>query len=221
MLVHTGFSQETNVGEKTNRNRITRSNENSFGVKIGYNLSGISNFGGGYKSGINAGFVTESFLNKNKSTSISLGLSYSMQGATGEVPEGGLKGERASLLSQYINIPVLVKVYTRNNRFSFDLGFQFGYLVNMRESASNISIKYPKDWYNSIDVSYCYGASYNFSKVTLSARIISGLTNVINMESYKSGILAVDPESIVKDIDMSKLKRNNNRVIEISMSFKF
>ena len=187
-----------------------RENKNSFGVKIGYNLSNISNIGGDSKSGINVGVVSEFFLDKKKLISISPGLSYSMQGIKDDVYGNGFSNDKVVISANYINLPVLLKAYFPNKKFSADIGFQFGYMVNMKVSTADVSVKAPRELFNSLDVSYVYGLSYNFSRITLSVRGITGLSNVIDIDAINE----------VSDTG-SESNKNKNQVFELGFCFKF
>ncbi len=103
-------------------------NESNTGLKGGYNLSAVSFDGDGetgQRHSFHLGFYTESFLNPN--IALQLELLYSQQGY--EIREGG--GTFTQKLN-YINLPLLLKIYPTDN-FFLETGPQLGYAITHKE----------------------------------------------------------------------------------------
>ncbi len=103
-------------------------NDSNTGIKGGYNLSAVSFDGDGetgQRHSFHIGFYTESFLNPN--VAIQLELQYSQQGY--EIRDSG--GTFTQKLN-YINLPLLLKIYPSDN-FFLETGPQIGYAITHKE----------------------------------------------------------------------------------------
>lgn len=153
----------------------------SFAPKIGLNLSDMKGdyFDGKMKIGLNAGFTAE--YKFSKIFAIEPGVFYSMQGIKDEY-------KYEELRKDYINIPVLAKVYIKNG-FNVFAGPQLGV---------NISGKYIRFNYNGmiyvekyaiqpLDLSLILGMGYQFKMgFLISANYNIGFTNITDNSAEPS-----------------------------------
>lgn len=106
-----------------------QNNSNNTGLKAGYNLAAVSMDGSsetGQRHAFHIGFYTESFASKD--FSVQLELLYSQQGY--EINDNG--GTFTQKLN-YINLPVMLKVYPNPN-FFLETGPQIGLAVSHKET---------------------------------------------------------------------------------------
>lgn len=85
----------------------------------------------------------------------------------------------------YINVPVLAKVYVFNG-LSLVAGPQFGFLVENEISSENGEIELDSDNFNNFDMSVGMGAEYKFNKFFLYGRYNAGLTDIYETESINA-----------------------------------
>ncbi|WP_034044339.1 porin family protein [Wocania ichthyoenteri] len=113
-----------NAKAQENKNS-TKSNA---GIKLGYNLAAV-NFDGdtetGQRHAFHVGFYGESFL--NESVALQIELLYSQQGY--ELQDNG--GTFTQKLN-YINLPLLLKIYPSEN-FFLEAGPQIGLAISHKE----------------------------------------------------------------------------------------
>lgn len=127
----------------------------SFMPKAGLNLANMTKVDGNVRAGINIGAGVEFGI--TPMFAIESGLFYSMQGAEDEAL--GIKG---TIKNDYLNIPVLAKVYVYEG-LNFFAGPQLGFLVNakgkLQENKASIQSDM-KDYYNKVDFGLTLGAGY-------------------------------------------------------------
>ena len=157
-----------------------------FGVKGGVNFSSFN--GDGY----------DDFVNPEERTSFHLGLLaeipvsdrfsiqpevlYSAQGYDIASIDGG---DDIEYQLDYINVPVLAKVYLFN-RFSLEAGPQIGFLVH-EEVDSNPTgdggdFNLNNDQFKKVDFGVGLGASYKISNFFISGRYTLGLTDIYDID---------------------------------------
>lgn len=145
----------------------------TIGPKLGFNATNITNSVGKNKISFSLGGFAE--FKFNDFLAIQPELLYSRQGY--RTKSNGIKGKHRV---NYLNIPVLAKLYVLDN-FSVDLGPQFGFALNDRYKSKigdTITKTKNKD-FNVFDVSFAFGVSYELDMgLMLSARYNLGLTNV-------------------------------------------
>lgn len=129
-----------------------------FGIKGGLNVANEGTISHGafpeYRIGLHlGGFMEYAVSNK---VDIQPELLYSMQ--------GGRFGDN-TLKLDYINIPVIFKIYVNQaRRFSIDVGPKLGYMINAKIAFwyGTVDLSDYSD-YNKIDGAVCLGASYKFN----------------------------------------------------------
>ncbi|MDY4043058.1 MAG: porin family protein [Marinifilaceae bacterium] len=173
--------------------------EFGFGPKVGFNWTSISTYNKN-KCDFSAGVFADVRFNRYIGAQIE--ALYSRQGTRHK--ENGTKWY---FKYDYVNIPILAKVYIFK-RFSFDLGPQFGFLINDKVKWKTTPLKGTDERYSDImknfDFSLALGFSYDFKfGLVASARYNIGLTQVME----KHNIL----------VDGS----NYNRVFQFSLGWKF
>lgn len=148
------------------------------GPKFGWNITNVSNIDDSKnKFSIHVGAFAE--VKVNDYLSIQPELVYSRQGLRHEKIEGWKYKSRVN----YLNIPVLAKLYVLEN-LSVDLGPQLGFALNGKD-------KYKKSGdtrtekirhLNTVEVSFAVGVSYNWNDLMFSARYNIGLSNVMDKD---------------------------------------
>jgi hypothetical protein len=125
-----------------------------FGVKAGLNVSSESADEGSTDSrvGLHAGFFAEFFISNQ--FGIQPELQYSMQG--GKSP--GITDK-----FDYVNLPVVLKIYVFKRDLSINVGPQFSYLVSGKYTSNGNSHDIYKAM-NKFDVAVGLGASYKFAE---------------------------------------------------------
>ena len=143
-----------------------------FGLKGGLNLASIkTNDGAEYDSraSLNVGGLAHIHLTPH--FALQPELIYSGQGA---------ERQDVKIKLGYINIPVLGQ-YMTGNGFRLETGPQVGFLVSAQNKSNEETVDV-KDNYEGVDVSWAFGASYQFphSGAGIDARYNLGLTNIYN-----------------------------------------
>lgn len=149
-----------------------------YGGKVGLNVTNISNMEAKAKASIHIGAFAE--WKMNDFIGISPELVYSRQGAAQK--EDGVK---VKLRVNYLNIPILAKLYVLEN-LSVDLGPQFGFALNGKQVAKKdgTTLKNKEENLNTFDVSFPVGLSYIYDNFIISARYNIGLTNVEDKDYF-------------------------------------
>lgn len=142
-----------------------------YGAKAGLNMSTMSNWDVKNKTSVHAGAFFEwrvlDFLG------ISPEIVYSRQGARQK-----LNGIKYRYRMNYLNIPVLAKIYVWRE-LSVDAGLQFGFNLNARMvTKSGNTTTRDKVSVNTFDMSFPIGLSCSSGDFVVSARYNVGLTNV-------------------------------------------
>ena len=153
----------------------------TWGPKAGVSVTNVSQWEMDFKAGLYAGAFVEYKL--TKLIGLSPEIVYSQQGSYTE----GYIGDyytKIRINANYLNIPVLLKIYPIKN-LSVDFGPQVGFLLNMKAAVkvdgSKAKENIDQEGYNTTDVSLAMGLSYNlFERIIFSARYNQGLTNVIS-----------------------------------------
>lgn len=144
----------------------------SFAPKIGLNLSDMTGeyFDGNMKVGLNAGVAAE--YKFSSVFAVEPGIFYSMQ---------GIKDEDVELKNDYINIPLLAKIYIKSG-FNVFAGPQLG--INISEKAlitdnNDVMITKKTDEIRPLDLSLMMGIGYQFKKgFLISTNYNVGLLNI-------------------------------------------
>ena len=153
----------------------------SYGVKAGMNLANISNAGGSIKPGLFVGAVGE--YSFNDFVGLQAELVYSRQGYYDKSDIEGLGNMKVWARYNYINIPVLAKLYLIDRSFSLELGPQFGFIAGAKNkvtvAGSTDKTDISKDSYNNFDFSFGLGVSYMFAfGPEISLRYNIGITDI-------------------------------------------
>ena len=177
---------------------ISKAQEITIGPKVGMNVTNISNIDDSKnKVSIHVGAFAE--WKVNDFFAIQPEVVYSRQGF--RYKENGTKIKNRV---NYLNIPVLAKLYVLEN-LSVDLGPQLGLALNGKAVAKNNgdTHKYKNKDLNTVEFSWAIGLSYNWDRFMFSARYNIGLSNVM-------------------DKDKSWDKSNNkNHVFQLSVGYRF
>ncbi|MDO5655395.1 MAG: porin family protein [Flavobacteriaceae bacterium] len=151
------------------------------GVRAGYNLSNLN----GDKiqgvdtkslSGFHIGLFTEFPVAPR--FSIQPEVIYSTQGSKFEA-----LGKEADLRLQYINVPVLAKVYLANG-FNLQAGPQIGFLTGADWKEDGANDVDATDYLKGTDFGLLLGAGYKLAQgVTIDARYNMGLSNITDEDA--------------------------------------
>jgi len=169
----------------------------SFGLKGGLNYATLTNDEeSNFKPSVYGGAFMEYRL--GFIASISPELYYSRQGASAK--EDGIE---AQFRLNYVNLPVLVKLYLADG-LSLDLGPQLGYLLDAKLWGKEDGVSATVDAkefldMNKIDVGFAAGLTYNIGKFFLQGRYNIGFIDVVK-----------------DDVDHSK-----NNVIQLGVGIRF
>ena len=149
----------------------------NFGVKAGYNSASVDiDPGDDYdaQSGFHVGALAH--IHCGKYFAVQPELVFSTQG--GEDLNGDLD-------LKYINVPVLAQ-YMVSNGFRLQTGPQIGFLVSAQREVNNVDTDV-SDLYNTVDVSWAFGAGYVFSSgLGIDARFNLGLTDIREDNAFKA-----------------------------------
>lgn len=146
----------------------------TWGAKVGFNATNISNFDAKNKMSIHVGAFAEKRYSDLLGASAE--LIYSRQGARDK--DGDWKYK---LRVNYLNIPILAKFFVWEG-LSVDVGPQFGFALNAKQKAKgngNTAKVKIKD-FNVFDFSIPIGVTYRVEDIFVSARYNIGLTNVFD-----------------------------------------
>lgn len=148
----------------------------SYGLKFGLNVANLTNTDARAKTSIYLGAVGEYAFNDY--IGIQPEIVYSRQGEADK-----MDGVKYSTRFNYLNIPVLAKVYLIDRVFSLEVGPQFGFALNGREvsrrSGHVVKDRIPASTYKTFDFSIGMGLSYKFRWCNVSARYNLGITDVM------------------------------------------
>ncbi|MBD0403156.1 porin family protein [Flammeovirga sp. EKP202] len=160
-------------------NLFAQSNEVKGGVKGGLNVSNIGGDSEGTKSkmGIHVGGFVQ--FRASNSLCIQPELVYSMQGAS--------LGDGVNVKYNYINVPVIFKLYPESHGFNFQAGPQLGILGGAKVSDGSDSIDV-SDQVEGIDFALAVGLGYDFNGMTLDARYNIGLSSTSDAGSYPNNV---------------------------------
>lgn len=178
-----------------------------YGVKGGINIANISNMevsldSKGMKPGIYLGAFAKYRINDY--LGVQAELIYSRQGICGKTKEaeGDSNVFKGKIRANYINIPILAKVYLLEN-LAIDFGPQFGFLCNskikLKEDETVIKTDFEKATNlntNVFDFSIAMGATYNITKqIDVSLRYNLGITKIIKQhydgEKNRNGVIQI------------------------------
>ncbi|MGQ1928225.1 porin family protein [Ornithobacterium rhinotracheale] len=148
-------------------------------------------------SGYNVGLFVE--VPVTERFSIQPEVLYSTQGAKWE----GLGNSELKLKTQYINVPVLAKVYVADG-FNIQAGPQFGFKTGAKweyeGNLFNTSKEIDKDAISGFDFGLVFGAGYKTPiGVTIDARYNLGLTNVFDKDNDSFKTLKISPDNDFKN----------------------
>lgn len=170
------------------------------------------------RTGFSAGVFTEFKLNEH--LSIQPELLYTQQGSRQYVAEG-LSESKGDVYFQfdYINLPVLLKIYVYNARLSIEVGPQFGYMTRHKEkrepkNKATQRNSIPSSWVNKFDISASLGTSYIFYD---SSEVAFDLSVRFNY-----GFLKIYDKDAVKDVNRYKnYTDNKNSVLQFGIGARF
>ena len=188
--------------------------------KLGYNMANITlldDFGADPRHALHAGIAAEYAFSER--LSLEPGLFYSMQGSAFK---GNTENRGLSLNSDYLTVPLLIKVYVAEGLHLF-AGPQFGYLVSSRFKAktgsklidgilnlvsNNIDLT---KYQNKLDVAVVAGVGYQFAGgLQISANYQLGMMNVPDFGEFTLGdnTFTLNPDA-------------KNRVLQVSIGYRF
>ncbi|MDR0754138.1 MAG: PorT family protein [Prevotellaceae bacterium] len=126
-----------------------------FGVKAGLNLAQeyTEDANTTARIGLHAGVFAEFFISNR--LGLQPELLYSMQGG---------KDNTGTDKLDYINLPVILKIYVLNRDLSIDVGLQAGYLLSANTSFKSGTDLDIYERCNKFDVAVAFGASYKFAE---------------------------------------------------------
>lgn len=155
------------------------------GIKLGYNLAAVSFDGDtetGQRHGFHGGFYGESFV--SNALAFQVELLYSQQGYE-------LKDSSGTFTQKldYINLPLLLKIYPSNN-FFLEAGPQIGYAISHKEefdsSLFNTSQEFDPE---SFDYGVNFGAGFKTdSGVSFGVRYHLGLGDIYDEGSPQNRV---------------------------------
>ena len=143
-----------------------------FGLKGGLNMASI-------KTDDGAEYNSRASLNVGGLAHVHISPHFALQP---ELEYSGQGAERQGVKIKlgYINVPVLAQ-YMTGNGFRLETGPQVGFLVSAQNKSNEGTVDV-KDNYDVVDVSWAFGASYQFprSGAGIDARYNLGLNNIYN-----------------------------------------
>ena len=165
------------------------------GPKVGLNMTNISNSDKKNKLSFHVGGFAE--FRFNDYFAIQPELVYSRQGARDKI-----NGDKLKLRANYLNIPVLAKLYVLDE-LSVDLGPEFGFALNAKAKYKDgdTTVKHKMHDINTRAVNFAIGLSYNWDDFMFSARYNLGLSNAFDKDNYDGN--------------------NKNRVFQLSVGYRF
>ncbi|GLB53849.1 hypothetical protein NBRC110019_28900 [Neptunitalea chrysea] len=141
----------------------------SFGVKAGVNVASLTGkfpYGQKSKIGLNAGFVSE--FPMSDSFSIQPELFYSDKGTQVVLTDG----TAVKYKLDYVELPVLAKIYFAEGFSSFEIGPQIGLKLSEKVDGTAVEEDYARDF----DTSLVAGLSYKFEGgIFVTTRYIYGI----------------------------------------------
>ena len=154
-----------------------------WGAKGGFNSASEYSDNGSTnaRTGLHLGIFVESTLS-NK-VDIQPELVYSMQ--------GGSDNNDITDKFDYINVPVIFKIYTNMSRtFSIDVGPQLGYMISAKYTHKGTTTDiYDYSSLNKVDAAICAGISYKFNqKFNFSFRINYSVTKILDSVENVNGV---------------------------------
>jgi hypothetical protein len=148
-----------------------------FGVKAGMNFAQeyIEEGSTDMRVGLHAGIFTEFFISNR--FGLQTELQYSMQG--GKDNDGTEKFD-------YINLPIMLKIYVLKRDLSIDAGVQPGYLISAeRTGFGDVSELFD----NKFDVAIGFGVSYKFAtRFHAGFRYNIGLVPYTEQSEHRNGV---------------------------------
>ncbi|MEL7145784.1 MAG: porin family protein [Bacteroidota bacterium] len=141
----------------------------SFGFKGGLNITSLGGDAEGvsFKPGAHAGFFAR--IDASDNVIFQPELIFSMQGAN-------LDGDGGKVNYNYVNLPLMFKIYPGTAGFNVQMGPQVGFLVLGEFSDGDIAIDI-KEQLNAVDFALGAGVGYDAGKVLLDFRYNYGLNS--------------------------------------------
>jgi len=192
---------------------LTYAQKAQFGIKGGLNSSNFSGDTAGMNFKSSIGFNAGVFATIKLSDKINLQpeILYSTQGAEVQNVVAPVNGVNYTadikFKLSYINIPVMLKYYVAD-KFNIEAGPQVGFLTSAKTSTkvegfSQTVDQDAKDYFESVDFGFNFGAGYDFTKnISAGIRYNLGLSNVLNTASGDSS-------------------KSENSVFSLSVGYKF
>ncbi|MEG0795370.1 MAG: porin family protein [Odoribacter sp.] len=148
----------------------------TIGPKVGFNVTNITNFDMKNKLSVHLGGFAE--FRFTDFLAIQPELLYSRQGTRDKID-----GDKYKLRVNYLNIPMLAKLYVLND-LSIDLGPELGFALNAKSKrkSGDTTVKTKIKENNTVVLNFAVGISYNWDNLMLSARYNIGLSNVMDKD---------------------------------------
>lgn len=144
--------------------------DNTVGIKGGLNISNIGGDAEGVstKPGVHFGLFIQ--VETSDNVIFQPEFIYSMQGASLD------GGEDAKANYNYLNFPLIFKIYPDQEGFNFQLGPQLGYLLSAEIAVDNVDFDI-EDQLNTIDFGIGLGIGYDVDDIVLDARYNIGINS--------------------------------------------
>lgn len=164
---------------------VARSQQLSYGAKVGLNFSSMDTEGESIKMGFNGGVFAQLKIAK---FSIQPELLYSMQGAKYdyETQWGDIIIQYTGKVNTtYLSVPIMLQ-YNIISGLKLEVGPQFGFLLSAKNKPDDWESKDIKDSMKEMDIAVNFGASYKLpmAPVGFYARYSLGVTDIFEKHSY-------------------------------------
>ncbi len=171
----------------------------SYGLKGGLNLASLSNKdlvteNGKMKPSIYVGGFAEYRFSSFIAGSVE--LVYSRQGISDSFDDEDFGSVKDRMRLNYLNLPILAKIYLIGDQLSLDLGPQVGFMLNAKEwmkADGETGTEDQTDLFKTVDVSAAMGLSYNIGNIILQGRYNLGLTDIVKDndgdKKFKNGVI--------------------------------
>lgn len=187
-----------------------------FGAKAGVNIATLSVNGPweiSNKTGFNLGLIAEIYLVKN--FSFQPELLYSTQGYKAELSELGTGNAEETYKLEYVNLPVLAKYYFIPG-LSLEVGPQIGFLIKgEREYEIHVDAEH------SGTVVHNGTVDLKDETKVIDFAVVGGLAYELPMGLFFSGRYNLGVSNILKEFEERLERESKNRVLQLSVGYKF
>lgn len=190
----------------------------SWGVKANVNIASDRN---APENRSRTGFAAGLFMEVRLSDRFSIQpeLLYSQQGSWQYLTYSARTSGDNVLQVDYLNLPILLKIYVYKNKLSVEVGPQFGYLLSAYEkrtprSQTKRREKIDSDWVNDYDIAAALGVTYKIQpkKWKCPFEVYA---------RYTYGFMDTYTDDVLQDSQFKYFRDNKNSVIQIGMAARF